>query len=123
MAYVGQCFTKEIDLFSNNSDLQDFKKLFDEHFLLPIFDHERVLLDLYKSSSLEIQKLLYRNSSKNKKVSELLEKVFQEYKNLTGEIILRKGDFYKLIAFCQKEDIDTEVSNKLDEICKIIQTG
>ncbi len=97
-----------------------FKELLENTFLLAIFDNNQVLLDLYKRSSVEEQKALYKGSSKSKKISELAEILFRKFHTVHNDMILRKGEFHKIIDFCLQEEIDIEVTNILDELHSVI---
>jgi ABC-type cobalamin/Fe3+-siderophores transport system ATPase subunit len=95
--------------------LSRFNAIFQQYYLLPVFDNSAVLLNLYLNGS-EVEKIaLYSSNSRSKKVSSLLEKVFEVFSSEEKDrAILRKGEFYKLVPFCS--EIDPEVSTKLDEI-------
>lgn len=100
-------------------NIKKFETIFEQYFLLPIFDNRQILLNLYKNSNQEEKTALYGSNSQNKKVSTLLENTLkqfslEDYKN----IILNKGDFYQLVPYCKS--IDEEVKNILDEIYQVI---
>ncbi len=101
-------------LFLEN-DMNNFRSIFESNFLFPIFDKNEVLLNIYRNSNPIEKKALYNNSSKSKKVSLLLEIVFQNLaQQSNSKIILRKNDFYKIIPFCN--EVKEEVKVMLDEI-------
>lgn len=103
------------------SDMLKFKSIFEEFFLSPIFDNNKIVLNVYSNSNSNEKIELYKNSSKNKKVSTLLENVFEQLAITNNDsIILRKGDFYKIIPFC--DEIDKEVKLAMDELVEILNT-
>lgn len=53
------------------------------------------------------------------KASSLLERVFDEFYKQTGIRLMRKGDFYQLVRFMEKEKISKEVKEKLDVIYEV----
>lgn len=53
------------------------------------------------------------------KISALLERIFEEFYKQTGIRLLRKGEFYLLIRFMEKEKISAEVKEKLDVIYEV----
>ena len=111
------------ELFSQ-IDENKFKEFFERHFLLPIFGDDETVLGVYKKSNKEEQNALYNSSSKNKKVSLFLEETFQQFaKNTNTEIILRKSEFYKLIAFCDAKTIDKEVLDVLNQLNAVLSTN
>jgi predicted ATPase len=109
----------EINLF-DTPHYEQFKHILETHFLKKIFDNNPVLLDLYINGSIEQQKALYQSNSANKKTSELLENTFRIFAENGNELILRKGEFYKIAPFLNIDDIDKEVIEKLDKICEIL---
>jgi ABC-type cobalamin/Fe3+-siderophores transport system ATPase subunit len=115
MLFIEKYFTKTDTLIR----LKEFEDLFESHFLLPIFDNNPILLDLYKKSSADEQNALYNANCRNKKVSLLTENLFNRFALNKHELILRKGEFYKIIEYCKLEDISIDVKNMLDELYRL----
>jgi predicted ATPase len=99
--------------------VKNFEAIFEQCFLLPIFDHRQVLVNLYKNSKQEEKTALYASNSQNKKVSALLENTLKQFSlEHYKSIVLSKGNFYQLVPHCKS--IDEEVIKILDEIYQVI---
>jgi predicted ATPase len=93
--------------------IKAFESIFEQHFLLPVFNNQSVLLNLYKNSSNAEQNELYLAQSSTKKISKLLENTIEAYAIQENEaVFLRKGSFFEIIPFCTH--FDTEIKQKFD---------
>lgn len=98
--------------------LLQFDPIFTTYFLQPVFGD---VLEVYQNlTDKKGRTALYNQAIRDKKVSKLLEDVFENAQTVFGKILLRKGEFYKIAAFCEVNDIDAEVKEKLDKIVEMI---
>jgi predicted ATPase len=118
-AFAQNYFEKNKLFIWKNKEL--FEVIFETHFLKPIFEGNDTLIDLYKKATSEQQKALYASNSANKKLSAILDNMMLEFAKETKVSMLKKGDFYKIIEFCKKEDFDAEVKDKLDKLFEIFK--
>ena len=58
----------------------------------------------------------------DEKLGDWAEEIFREFsKRINQPIIMRKGIFHELIEFVNPEEIDQEISEKLDALYEIIK--
>jgi predicted ATPase len=97
------------------SKLKRLQSLIEQELILPVLNENQEAFDAYQISAEPLQKVQFQNNATTKKLSSLLETVFERYAQQEQEaVLLRKGDYYKLIAFV--EQLPQEVKEKLDKI-------
>ena len=75
----------------------------------------------YQASSPNAQHLLWVTSTRNKKISEFMEILMDEFVELSGlSYPMRKGEYYKLISYMNPEGVDDEILSALDAIEEIL---
>lgn len=75
----------------------------------------------YQASSPDAQQLLWVTSTRNKKMSEFMGILMDEFVELSGlSYPMRKGEYYKLIPYMNPEDVDAEITSALDAIEAIL---
>lgn len=71
----------------------------------------------YQASSPDAQQLLWVTSTRNKKMSEFMGILMDEFVELSGlSYPMRKGEYYKLISYMDPENVDAEITSALDAI-------
>jgi ABC-type cobalamin/Fe3+-siderophores transport system ATPase subunit len=109
------------DLFYNNQ-VEKFRKIFEQHFLLPVFNNNRNALAEFNQLPEYMRQVQFENFAAAKKVSTLLENTFREFAaHQQAYMLLTKGDFYRLIDYT--EEIPDEVYQKLSLIIKYLSDG
>jgi ABC-type multidrug transport system ATPase subunit len=94
------------------------KEIIDDRLLEMVFEGDKGQLKEFKAAS----KKLRRTLLKGIKVSKFTENVFKDFsKKHNQPILLKKGEFHRLIEFVNKRDIPGEVSEKLDLIVKYLK--
>ena len=75
----------------------------------------------YQASSPDAQQLLWVTSTRNKKMSEFMGILMDEFVELSGlSYPMRKGEYYKLIPYMDPENVDAEITSALDAIEKVL---
>jgi predicted ATPase len=100
--------------------MKRFEKSLEKHLLLPIFNNNMQALEQYKTLPSALQTEIYNTQSARKKVSELLTNVFEDFaKQENQNVLLRKGEFYQIIPFC--DSFNEEVKEKMDILYHILK--
>lgn len=100
---------------------EDFKQIFEQNFLLPIFNNNQKALEEYKDLPENMQAVQFENFASTKKVSELLENTFRAFsEQLKEPILLTKGNYYQLIDYL--ETLPEELKEKLDFVEKYLSS-
>jgi predicted ATPase len=93
--------------------LNKFNITLEKHLLLPIFNNNVQAILQYQALPTALKQEIYNTQSARKKASELLTNVFEDFaKQENQSVLLRKGEFYQIIPFC--DDLNEEVKEKLD---------
>ncbi|MGF1532659.1 MAG: ATP-dependent endonuclease [Bernardetiaceae bacterium] len=96
-----------------------FERIFNETFLLPVFNNNRKALDEFRALPENLKDVQFENFASSKKVSALLAHTFQEFASESEQpILLTKGNYYQLIEYT--EVLPEEVNDKLDQIVKYL---
>lgn len=112
LKYVTSVFDKEGGLFTKSSVIA-LRTVLDERLLETVFNDDRQQLDEYKKASSSLQKTLL----KNLKMSEFAEGVFEKFAQCQKQpVLLRKGEYYLMLAHVTPTDIPEEVTKKLDRL-------
>ncbi len=104
--------------------LMDFAKGDDNYDLFSAADVESRRTAMKSAIEAIIPKIALDNYSDEywteRKASEEIERIFKEYfKHLGTPILVSKNKYHELVDFLKKEDVETEVKDKLDAILKI----
>lgn len=95
--------------------IERLRTIIDEKMILPVLNMDEAAFKEFKELSENLQNVQFQNFSTNKKLSALLEDVFEELAKIESEtILLSKGNYYRLINFI--ETMPREVQEKLDNI-------
>ncbi|MDR0668848.1 MAG: AAA family ATPase [Treponema sp.] len=106
------CRNKERDLFTHG-DIEIFDRSLREVLLSSVFNGSSEILEQYYRGSRDVKRFMLRNV----KMSEIAETAFRLYaEKMDQPMLLTKGEFYRLVAFCPRETIPGEVTEKLDLI-------
>ena len=104
------------------SKTEQLKKIIDEKMILPTLNEDTAAFEEFKTLPQNLQNVQFQNLSATKKLSSLLENVFETLAEKEDEpILLSKGNFYQLIEFI--ENIPTEVAEKLDKINQYLHSN
>jgi Fe-S cluster assembly ATPase SufC len=114
--YAESQFVKDGLFQENNTDV--FKETISEVLLASVFSNDKAQLAEYYNASPGLQRTLLKNI----KMSLFAENVFEGFSRKTGgPVLLRKGQFYRLVRYCNKEEIPNEVTKKLDVIVNCLE--
>jgi hypothetical protein len=59
---------------------------------------------------------------KNEKLSDWSENIFREFSKRTGQtLVMRKSNFHELISLLKTDEVNPEITEKLDAIYKVIK--
>jgi Fe-S cluster assembly ATPase SufC len=106
------------DTLFQDTVIDNFNDSMYEILLETIFDNKKELLDGYQQAGSSMKRALLRNT----KMSQFAENVFKRYaENYRQPILLKKGEFYRLIPFCPVEEIPREVYEKLDLLVNYLE--
>lgn len=82
-----------------------------------IFDGDEKSYNIFISSPLNAQELLWNASIKDKKMSAFVELLMDKYVENTGATYpMRKGEYYKLISYMKPADVNQEIIDVLNLI-------
>lgn len=118
MAFITKA-TKKLGsegLFDNANVI---KVMIETQLLLPVLNNDKTALQDFLQLPESIQNIQFQNLAATKKLSEILEKMFQQLsKEENTPILLSKSNFYRLIDFV--EIIPQEIKEKLDLIVQYL---
>ncbi len=107
------------DLFFEK-EWRQFEHIFEQTFLLPIFNHNQKALEEFKALPENLKDVQFENFASSKKVSTLLENTFIGFENVTNtKMLLTKSKFYQMIEFTDNTR-QQEINEKLDLILKYL---
>ncbi|MDR0709992.1 MAG: hypothetical protein LBF77_08000 [Spirochaetaceae bacterium] len=76
------------------------------------------VLEQYHKGTKDVKRFMLRNI----KTSDFAEEVFRRYaEKMNQSMALTKGEFYRLVPFCQADGIPREVIEKLDMLVKYLE--
>jgi predicted ATPase len=102
-----------------NAKLDRLKEVIDQELILPVLNDDKQAFSDFKSMPESLQNVQFQNLSSTKKLSDLLENVFEKVAATEKEpILLRKGNFYQLIDYL--ESMPPEIKENLDELEKYL---
>jgi hypothetical protein len=82
-----------------------------------VFDGSRQDLDNYNKADISTRKTLWRAQTQNRKLSDFAEEYFRRLAETTGTAMLwRKGNLHELVSFCEPDDLNGEIKEKLDAL-------
>jgi AAA15 family ATPase/GTPase len=106
----------EQELFMHEN-VKVFSQSLDEILLSKIFNDSDEVLEQYHKGSKDVKRFMLKNT----KMSDFAEETFRLYaEKMNQPMLLTKGEFYRLIPFCQVEEIPEEVTEKLDIVVKYL---
>jgi len=107
--------TQNIDI------LNTINEIVQNEILTFVFDNDNDVFNDYLSATDNLKRTLFIKSTQNKKMSAFLENIFQKIKiQLNTGVLLRKSNFFEIIKFMDKSEIDKEVIEKLDYVYQIL---
>lgn len=93
----------------------------DKVILTELLNNNQKALDDFNLLPSELKKEVFKNTLSNHKGSRFLEKCFSAISaRLDIPLILSKGNFYELIAFIELEDINLEITEKLNYLVEYL---
>lgn len=97
--------------------IESFNSIVNTLLLTEVFNGDQTQLNEFHGASAGLKRTLLRQV----KMSSFTEKVFAVFAEQNSQpILLNKGDFYKLVDLCSKDDIPAEVGEKLDTLSKYL---
>ncbi len=115
IAYVESQLSSE-DLF-----VRHLEEIMNHLILQQIFDGERTDFENYRKADVCTRKTLWRAQTQTKKLSAFAEAFFERLAEATGgRVLIRKGGFHELIAYCDPAELNGEVIQKLDALKRLI---
>jgi ABC-type lipoprotein export system ATPase subunit len=82
-----------------------------------IFEADRDEYRIWKESPASSARLIWDSKAQNKKMSRFAEQYFESLvQELGGNVLLRKGEYHRLVRYCDKDRINKEVHDKLDSL-------
>lgn len=110
LRYIRTHFDEEGGLFTSSAH-DTMAAIIDKYLLDNVFDHDKTQLQEYKKSSTNLRRTLLRNI----KMSALADYAFTAFAEQQKQpVLLRKGEYYRIVAHAELDDIPVEVTEKLD---------
>ena len=95
-------------------------EILDQVIIEYIFDSNKKDFHVWKNSDQNASKLIWEAQTRQRKISVFAEEFFRRLANRLGHtMVLRKGEFHRLIQFTDPQLISDEVSEKLDLLAKL----
>ena len=95
-------------------------EILDQVIIEYIFDSNKQDFHVWKNSDPNASKLVWEAQTRQRKISVFAEEFFRRLANRLGHtMVLRKGEFHRLIQFTDPQLISDEVSEKLDLLAKL----
>ena len=89
--------------------------------LKSVFNDNQQALEEFNALTSALKDSYWINNTRNIKLSHFFENVLSEYSQRSGQYIpINKGQFYELIQYLPKEQVDAEISNALDLIVEYL---
>lgn len=102
--------------------LSDYEKIWNHFILKNLFNNRTQAYESYMKLEKPLQEFQFEQLLTNRKASQFLEQYFEELALQTKtSVLLRKGSFYKLIDYLEIENIDSEITGKLDLVQKYLK--
>ena len=99
-----------------------YEEVWNAFLLENLFNNRTAAYESYLKLDKPLQEFQFEQLLANKKASLFLEQFLEKLALQTQTpVLLRKGSFYKLIDFMEIDNIDSEISEKLDLIQKYLQ--
>lgn len=116
LEYIDFSFGNSEPLFASSYH-KTAKDILDQILIKMFFSSHHELLPEFESASKSMKSKVLRKE----KMSDLADKFFQEFANRSSRpILLRKGQYHRLIQLLNPEDVDDEVVSVLDDIVHIL---
>ncbi|MCK5131442.1 MAG: AAA family ATPase [Candidatus Sabulitectum sp.] len=116
--FIEHHFNDEGGLFTSSSK-DAMQVILDTYLLREVFNSDEDQLLEFSKASRSLKNTLL----KHLKMSALAEYAFEEFANQFNQpLLLRKGEYYKLVKFCKVEDLSDEVTEKLDMIVERLKS-
>lgn len=98
-----------------------FREAMDACMLEFVFNNNRQALEEFNALTPALKDSYWISITKNLKLSLFFENVLSEYSHRSGQYIpINKGQFYELIQYLPKEQVDAEITNALDLIVEYL---
>ena len=99
---------------------QCIDEVLDELIIEFVFDNNKQDFNTWKSSEGDAARLVWEAQTKQRKISAFAEKFYRRLADRLGHaMLLRKGEFHRLVEFTDPQSIPEEVSEKLDLLAEL----
>jgi predicted ATPase len=106
---------------TNEQILTNFEAIWNQFVLENLFSNRQSAYESYEKLEQSLQEYQFEQLLSNKKASSFLAQYFELLALKTNTtILLRKGNFYKLVNFLETKNIEAEITEKLDLIQKYL---
>lgn len=97
------------------------QEIMDMLILERVFDNEQSDFENYRKGDPSTRKTLWRAQTQGRKLSTFAEDFFERLAKATGtRVLIRKGGFHELVAFCEPAELNGEVNQKLDALLQLL---
>jgi Fe-S cluster assembly ATPase SufC len=115
--YAASVFRDEAETLFEAEHMANFKETVDEILLEDVFGGDKAQLNDYAKLGPGLKRTLLQTI----KMSLFAEKVFKRYaEKYSRQVLLHKGEFYRLVPFCPRGEIPDEVPEKLDMLVRYL---
>ena len=88
--------------------------------LTEVFDLDESDYNTWRKSPADAARIIWEAKTQRIKLSNFAENFFRDLaKDVGGQMLLRKGELHRLVAYSDPNNISSEVSSKLDELNKL----
>lgn len=97
--------------------LQQFEEALNQTILETVFQKNNVAFNEYQQLTEILKTVIWQNATTNIKLSAFLERVFNRYRDMSGQpILLNKGRFSELVKYLPIESLPEEVHDVMNLI-------
>lgn len=113
---------QDLELFSGFQ--QDIDAVLDALILEQVFDGQASDFQAWKNAAPEVARILWEAKTERRKLSAFAETFFRRLaQQLSGQMLLKKGELHRLMAFVDPQSIAPEVTDKLDLLAELFSTA
>ncbi len=112
----------DLDLFSGFQD--EIESVLDALIMEQVFDNIEADFHTWKQSPVEVARLLWEAKTERRKLSTFAEDFFRRLaQKMGGQLLLKKGELHRLVAYANPQIIPVEVGEKLALLVELFRSS
>ncbi|MFN7835908.1 MAG: ATP-dependent nuclease [Burkholderiaceae bacterium] len=115
-------YYEDLELFGGFR--QEIEIVLDELILEQVFDDVKADFQAWKNAATEVARLLWEAKTERRKLSVFAEEFFRRLaQQLSGQMLLKKGELHRLVSCVNPQAIASEVTEKLDLLADLFRAS